>query len=221
MKNVRAFYEKTGACKYISHLDTNRVMIRAIGKSRLNIWRTEGFNQHAYITFALPLSLGFASTCESVDFRVLDDDEDLSAIPERLNACLPEGIRILSCREAVHKPADIESARYDIFIAPMTENEISFEELLNKLDAFFALPEIIVPKKTKKGMKDVDLKPYILACQKLSGERVHFSLTLPAGPTLNINPTLLINAFAQYTGVELHADITRVGIYTKEGKDFE
>ena len=81
MKNVRVFYRKDGACKYISHLDTNRVMLRAIGKSRLNIWRTEGFNQHAYITFALPLSLGFASECESMDFRILDDDEDLTRSP--------------------------------------------------------------------------------------------------------------------------------------------
>ena len=27
MKNVRVFFEKHGPCKYISHLDTNRVML--------------------------------------------------------------------------------------------------------------------------------------------------------------------------------------------------
>ena len=112
MKNVRVFYRKFGSCKYISHLDTNRVMLRAIGKSGLNIWRTEGFNQHAYITFALPLSLGFGSECESMDFRVLDDNEDLSAIPDRLNSCLPEGIRVFRCAESVHKPAAIDSAAW-------------------------------------------------------------------------------------------------------------
>lgn len=220
MKNVRVFYEKSGACRYISHLDTNRVMIRAIGKSRLNIWRTEGFNQHAYITFALPLSLGFGSTCESMDFRVLDDDEDLSAIPERLNACLPEGIRVYDCREAVHKPADIDSAKYEITVEPMNDGDISTKELKEKLDSFLQLPEIIVEKKTKKGMKNVDLKPYILAREVHGGEKVSLSLTLPAGATLNINPTLLMNALADHAGAELYADITRVGIYTKEGADF-
>ena len=220
MKSVRVFYEKNGACRYISHLDTNRVMIRAIGKSRLNIWRTEGFNQHAYITFALPLSLGFGSTCESMDFRVLDDEEDLSAIPDRLNACLPDGIRVISCHEAVHKPADIDSAKYEIALEPMNEGEISFEELKEKLNAFLQLPEIIVQKKTKKGMKDVDLKPYILDFTVRDVEKVGLSLMLPAGPTLNINPTLLMNALADFAGAELYADITRVGIYTKEGADF-
>ena len=142
MKNVRVFYRKFGSCKYISHLDTNRVMLRAIGKSGLNIWRTEGFNQHAYITFALPLSLGFGSECESMDFRVLDDNEDLSAIPERLNACLPEGIRVFRCAESVHKPAAIDSAKYAVRLEPMTEGEISFKELKEKLTAFVSLPEI-------------------------------------------------------------------------------
>lgn len=220
MKNVRVFYRKFGPCKYISHLDTNRVMIRAIGKSQLNIWRTEGFNQHAYITFALPLSLGFASECESMDFRVLDDDEDLSAIPERLNECLPEGIRVFRCAEAVHKPAAIDSAKYAVTLEPMNDCEISNIELYEKWEAFLQLPEINVEKKTKKGMKTVDLKPYILAYEARQGEKVCFDLTLPAGSTLNINPNLLIQAFSDSIGTELYADITRVGIYTKEGEDF-
>lgn len=220
MKNVRVFYRKDGPCKYISHLDSNRVMIRAIGKSRLNIWHTEGFHQHAYITFALPLSLGFASECESMDFRVLDDSEDLSAIPDRLNACLPEGIRVFRCAESVHKPAAIESAKYAVTLEPMNDGEISFEELSEKWNAFLSLPEIITQKKTKKGMKDVDLKPYILACEPLAGEKVRFALTLPAGASLNINPNLLLNAFSQHIGVELYAAVTRVGIYIKGGEDF-
>lgn len=220
MKNVRVFYRKFGSCKYISHLDTNRVMLRAIGKSRLNIWRTEGFNQHAYITFALPLSLGFASECESMDFRVLDDNEDLSAIPGRLNACLPDGIRVFRCAESVHKPADIDAAEYAVTLEPMNEGEFSLKELSEKLRAFLELPEIIVQKKTKKGMKDVDLKPYILAFEMHEGDTVSFDVTLPAGSTLNINPNLMIGAFADSIGVELYADITRVAITVKGGEDF-
>lgn len=220
MKNVRVFYRKFGPCKYISHLDTNRVMIRAIGKSRLNIWRTEGFNQHAYITFALPLSLGFASECESMDFRVLDDNEDLSAIPERLNGCLPDGIRVISCAESVHKPADIDSSAYDVILEPMNEGDISTKELKSELNDFLELPEIIVEKKTKKGKKDVDLKLYILAFDWRDGDKVRFTIKLPAGSTLNINPNLLFSAFADRIGTELYANITRTAIFTKDGEPF-
>ena len=249
MKNARIFFAKSGPCKYISHLDLNRVMLRAVSKSGVDVWRTEGFNQHAYITFALPLSLGYASTCESMDFRLNNDDEDMTAVPERLNACLPEGLRVLRCAEAVHKPAAIVSASYDISLEPMNEGEISTEELSAKLTEFLAQPEIIVPKKTKKGMKDVDLKGYILACDVIPSDQaplskgscrqgrlrdiqidradrrvtdeVRFTLTLPAGGELNINPSLFTGALAGYCGVELYADVTRSGIYMEGGEPFE
>lgn len=221
MKNVRIFFSKDGPAKYISHLDLNRVMLRAVGLSRVPVWRTEGFHEHTYITFALPLSLGYASTCESMDFRLTDDGADLSAVPALLNAHLPEGIRVLRCAEAVHKPADIVSASYDIRLEPMEDGQISNKELSDQLAAFLALPVIIVPKKTKKGMMDVDLKEYILACDADTADGVRLRLTLPAGGSLNINPSLFVTALSGYAGVELYADVTRTGIYMEKGEDFE
>lgn len=221
MKNARIFFKKSGPCKYISHLDLNRVMLRAVGRSGLDVWHTEGFNKHAYITFALPLSLGYASVCESMDFRLLNDDEDMDAVPAKLNPYLPEGLEVIRCAEAAMKPAAIASASYDIILEPMNDGEIFYEELSEKLDAFLNLPEIIVTKKTKKGSKDVDLKGYILAYQAIPDEKTRFILTLPAGGSLNINPSLLINALADSIGVELYADITRTGVYAEGGADFE
>ena len=221
MKNARVFFEKTGPARYISHLDLNRVMLRAIAKSGLNIWHTEGFHQHAYITFAQPLSLGFSSCCESMDFRLLNDDEDMAAVPARLNACLPDGLRVLRCAEAVHKPADIVFASYEILIEPMHDGEISPEELYSQLNDFLALPAIMADKKTKKGIKQVDLKQYLLAFSAQQGDPVRLSLTLPAGGSLNINPTLFITALSGTVGVELYADTARTGIYVQGGDSFE
>lgn len=221
MRNARVFFKKYGAGKYISHLDLNRVMLRAIGKSQLDIWRTEGFHQHAYITFALPLSLGYASECESMDFRLLDDNEDMSLIPERLNECLPQGLRVLRCADAVMKPDKIASATYDIVLEPMNDGEISNKELSGKLKEFIQLPEIPVEKKTKKGMKTIDLKGYILGCELPDSDSVRMILTLPAGASLNINPSLFVTALSDHIGVELYADVTRTGIFTQEGKSFE
>ena len=221
MKNARIFFEKNGPCKYISHLDLNRVMLRAVGKSRLDIWYTEGFNRHAYITFALPLSLGYASDCESMDFRLNDDGADMTEIPDRLNACLPDGLRVLRCIEAAHKPADIASASYDISLEGMNDGDISSEELYDKLNAFISQPAIIVEKKTKKGFKNVDLREYILACDIEAAEKPRLSLTLPAGGSLNINPSLFVSALSDFCGVGLYADIRRTGIFTEEGEPFE
>jgi radical SAM-linked protein len=196
-------------------------MLRAVGRSGIDVWHTEGFNRHVYITFALPLSLGYASTCESMDFRLLNDNEDMDAVPEKLNVYLPEGLIVTRCAEAVMKPAAIASASYDIILEPMNDGEISYKELSEKLGAFLNLPEIIVSKKTKKGSKDVDLKGYILSYEMIPDEKTRFTLTLPAGGSLNINPSLLINALAEYAGVELYADVTRTGVFAEGGGDFE
>lgn len=218
MRNVRIFFRKFAECRYISHLDLNRVMLRAVTKSRLDIWRTEGFNRHAYITFALPLSLGFSSECESMDFRLLDDEMDLSEIPARLNSCLPDGLRVVDCKEAKYKPADIDTALYEVLL---TSDDISISELYDALEELLESDEIAVEKKTKKGFKTVNLKEYVKAYALSSDEdTARLSVTLPAGSSVNINPSLLVTALEKKTGVEIFSDISRKEIYTKGGEPF-
>ena len=64
---VRVLFSKTGRARYISHLDLNRAMTRAMRRAEIPLWYTEGFNRHAYLTFAAPLSLGTESVCERMD----------------------------------------------------------------------------------------------------------------------------------------------------------
>ena len=44
MKNVRIWFEKKGAARYISHLDLTRNMARGLKLSGLPVWYTEGYN---------------------------------------------------------------------------------------------------------------------------------------------------------------------------------
>ena len=64
MKTVRVFFKKLGRMKFISHLDMTRFMSRLITKANIPVWYTEGFNQHLYMNFAVPLSLGFEGLYE-------------------------------------------------------------------------------------------------------------------------------------------------------------
>ena len=80
LKSVRLFYTKHGRMRFISHLDMTRFMARVIRRAELPVWYTEGFNPHLYMTFALPLSLGFESEYEAVDIRLLQDDYELSIL---------------------------------------------------------------------------------------------------------------------------------------------
>ena len=100
MKNIRIWFKKDGACRYISHLDLNRVMLRALHKSKIPIWHTEGFNPHPFATFPLPLSLGFRGVNECMDVKLEDEEFSFKEIIDRLNDCLPPGIRIFDVTEA-------------------------------------------------------------------------------------------------------------------------
>ena len=78
--------------KYISHLDVMRCMSRAVRRARLPLWYTEGFNPHPYMMFALPLSLGFSSQCESMDIRIEGEMTDAD-IAGRMRDVMPASLR--------------------------------------------------------------------------------------------------------------------------------
>ena len=59
-------------------------MLRAVHKAKIPLWYTEGYNPHAFVTFALPLSLGFRGNRESMDMKI-----DETKITERSKA--PDG----------------------------------------------------------------------------------------------------------------------------------
>lgn len=190
MTEMRLFYSKTGDMKFISHLDTNRLMARAIKKAGLPIWYTEGFNPHPYMTFSMPLSLGHESLCESFDIRLVEDI-DLENAVSALNSALPKGIRISKICPPKYKPSDITEAKYSIVFHNV---DSAFAE---KLDAFLKRESITAVKTGKKGkVTEIDLK------QKMRDWKVSFAenkavleLYLPSGTTENINPALLISAF--------------------------
>ena len=94
------FYQKKGRAKYISHLDINRLMQRVLKRAGLPVWYTEGFNPHIYLTFALPLSLGYESDFETMDFR-LTEEMNLQQVQQILNQNMPEGILVTRVAEPV------------------------------------------------------------------------------------------------------------------------
>lgn len=213
---VRATFEKCGRAKYISHLDLNSCMLRTFRRSRLPIWYTEGFNPHPYYSFALALSLGFESSCEILDFN-LNEDIPFDEIRDKLNAVMPEGMRIVKVAEQKQK------------ITAITEAEYSFSLVSDDIDGIYkdigrmlVLPEILIEKKTKKGLKMVDIKPdiNILSCEKCESS-VDIVMRLPAGTQTNLNPTLFIESLKKFSDIQFEAEkIRRTGIFCANNEIF-
>lgn len=198
MRNVRVFFKKYGRVKFASHLDMNRYMIRALRRSKLPIWYTEGFNPHPYITFALPLSLGFESDWEVMDMRIVDDTVTDETVVSALAAVLPEGLEVFAAADPIEKPGKIALASFEIFF------EGADGAFVDAMREFLARASITVEKKGKKGkISTVELAGRYrdLSLDLRDGGAV-LKFTLPAGGSDNVNPTLYLTA-AENAGVNL------------------
>lgn len=219
--DVRLFYSKTGSAKYISHLDTMRAFQRAFRRCRdLDFWYTEGFNPHLYLTFALPLSLGYESGAETVDFR-LASHVPYREVVEKLNAVLPAGFKAYKAAKPVMNAKVIRFADYNI---SFTADGIDPEAVLVEWYRCFTRESVTVKKITKRGAEDVDLKAgekIKLSKLKQFENRFCFKARLVSGVELNINPNLVLQAFKEFCEIEPQdVEIKRVAVYNGKMEEF-
>lgn len=203
--NIRVIFSKLDRAKYISHLDLNRTMQRALKRAGIPVWYTEGFNPHAYIMFPLALSLGVESKCEIMDIGITEEIS-FDEIKKRLNDVLPEGLKIYNVALQEKKHTEIAYSEYKISL----HSDYNGTELSEKFDNFLNHEKIEIEKKTKKkGISLIDIKPYInLISKNISGDTLIIELRLPAGTQTNINPSLVLDAFEDY--IKKHLEIMSI-----------
>lgn len=193
MDKLRLRFKKTGRAVYISHLDLMQTMQRAFSRAGYELKYSEGFNPHPQLSIALPLSVGTASLCEIMDFK-LKEEADISEIPARLTAALPEGIEVTDCYEPQRKAAELKYLK----VAGIFEyDERDAERMAEALRDFYSAGEIVISKKTKRGIGETDIKP---AIREIGFEAKDKTVELEAvisaqEPTLN--PELLAEALRQ------------------------
>lgn len=214
MRNIRIFFKKRDRAKYISHLDMTRLFQRAVRRSGITMWYTEGFHPHLYMTFALPLSLGIESDCESVDMKLVDEIS-FEGVKERLNLALPDGISVTEVKEPLMKANRITYSIYAVTF-------FGLSKMADKLSAFLSRDEILAVKKGKAGEKTVNIKQWVYDFSvSESGRDLNLSLKLASGNTNTLNPQLLLNAFSDSEKIDVSgAFILRERILCENDEEF-
>ena len=95
---VRIKFTKTGAMKFVGHLDTMRYFQKAIRRAELPVAFSGGYSPHMIMSFAAPLGVGTTSMGEYFDME-LTEKVPTAEIEDRLNAVMVEGITISSARQ--------------------------------------------------------------------------------------------------------------------------
>ncbi|MEA4921766.1 MAG: TIGR03936 family radical SAM-associated protein [Eubacteriaceae bacterium] len=199
---------KEGYMKYTSHLDMMRLFMRTFKRTGLDLQYSQGFNPHPKLGFAQPLSLGYTSIGELMDFDTKEDHEP-AEIMEKLNEIMPEGITVTECRRGKdgEKSAAARCTAAEYIIAVPIEGTINPK--VADTDDFLGQETITVKKKKKKSreFKDVDIKGMIRELSVyVADDKIFLSTTLDAGSGSNLSPELLLQGFMAWADLPLHRE---------------
>ena len=194
----RLLFTKIGRARYISHLDLMRTFQRAFARAKIPIRHTEGFNPHPFVSIALPLSVGYSSRCEILEFGLLDGTSH-EEVPDRLTAVMPEGIVVRQCYPAERK---LKELRYVNCIMTFEYPEGRPQETESALAALLNRESLVVKKKSNKakaGFTEVDVIPLIRSWHiECRGDAMAADLVTSA-QNPGLNPDLIRAAFcAEY-----------------------
>jgi len=139
MVKMRLRFSKDGNLRFIGHLDFLKVFQQALGRSKLPVAYSQGFNPLMLLSFALPLPLGMTSRHDYADLT-LEMEVPECEIISRLNAHAPGGLTITGVREfsGAGAAALVVAADY-VFPACLAEEAVQ---------TLLARESIIIPKTT-------------------------------------------------------------------------
>lgn len=221
---LRIKFRKYGPIRFIGHLDVMRFFQKANRRAELDVAYTGGFSPHQIMSFAAPLGVGLESRGEYVDIEVLSTDSSKEML-RRINENMVEGMETLSYKAL---PDDAGNA---MSLVAAADYEVRFREGYEPadLDVFFAgIPtfleqeEIVIVKKTKKGEREVDIRPQIYRMEARP-DHVIF-LQIATGSAANLKPDAVLRAYAESRGEalgEFALMVTRLEVYADKGTEEE
>ena len=215
---IRIKFAKYGTMKFIGHLDMMRYFQKAIRRAEIDIKYSEGFSPHQIMSFAAPLGVGLESMGEYLDIEV-NSMTTTEEMKDALNRTMVEGVEVVSVGilpdTVKNAMASVAAASYRIH---RKEGEFGMDNLAETVKAFYAQDTIPYTKETKKSVIELDLKEGIyeigteeiktdsaLTVEGSDGKAVKTALcmTVNASSSGNIKPTMVLEKFFEFAGVEL------------------
>jgi radical SAM family uncharacterized protein/radical SAM-linked protein len=163
VKKIRSRFIKVGEARFLGHLEMIDVFVRAARRAGIPMQFSEGFHPLPKISFTNPLPVGMESLAEFVDLD-LGHYMKAAEFQERLNRELPAGLRIIRCSEMALKgrplPTVFDADRFLVSLENLTRG-FAEEELTGKLQQTLEGGECIFIKENKKGLKKINVLPYL------------------------------------------------------------
>ena len=222
---IRIKFSKQGNMRFIGHLDIMRYFQKVMRRADINIRYSEGFSPHQIMSFAAPLGVGLTGSGEYLDIEVLSTDSSAEMV-SRMNATMAEGMQVISYKllpdDAVNAMSLVAACDYTVRLRDGYAEKlgVSNETFAAGLVSFIENGNLEIVKKTKKGEKLMDLKPYIY--EYAAKEDGAIFLKLSSGSATNIKPELVLEAYCKSLDKEFPAfgfAINREEVYADNGSE--
>jgi len=149
--NVRVNFSKGGILRYLSHLELMNTLLRAMRRAGIPLVYTKGFHPRPKVSFGHALPVGVEGLNEYFDMEIYNS-MDVSEIPERINATLPGGLRVIGTSVITNKDKGINNYffkyKYEITSGKlMAESNTSlFEDLFSNIDRFMQSSQYLISR---------------------------------------------------------------------------
>ena len=197
-------FGKKSRLRFISHLDLQRFLHMALNRTGLPIKYFEGFNPHPIMAFGSALALGWTSEYEILDVK-LSAPMGRKRCEDAMRAALPVDLPVLEVKLVDDKFPSVMAQVYasDYRIELSGEGA---EAILAKIPQFMAADEVLAMKKSKSGMKEINIRPLVLSLEVRDGG-VDARLMLTEKESLKAD--LLMKTLGEMAGAEADVRVHR------------
>lgn len=161
MQNIykyRLKLAKSKELRFISHLDWQNLILRIFRRMELKPVLSEGFNKMPKVSYSPALPIFIESDCELVNFQVYEPVKD--NFKEEFEKYSPSGLKLVSITiPDAGEPKSLENyiqwAEYLAEIKNLENDIYNFEKIRYIIEKCLSSDELLITKKTKKGIEKV------------------------------------------------------------------
>jgi len=158
MQNIykyRLKLAKSGELQFISHLDWQNLILKIFRRMELKPVLSEGFNKMPKVSYSPALPIFLESECELVNFQLQEPIKE--NFKEEFKKYSPSGLKLLSVSiPDASEPKSLENyiqwAQYEAELKDLKNSVYNFEKIRYIIEKCLSSDEILISKKTKKGI---------------------------------------------------------------------
>ena len=189
-------FGKQGRLRYVSHLDLQRFMQRALRRSDLPVAYSQGFNPHVVMAFSSALGTGVSSEGEILDVRLAEEVPEQRVL-DAMKSALPPEMPVYRVRLVPDQfPALMARVYCSDYVIRLSGPDAP--QIIGAVSGYLAESEVLAMRKSKSGMKEVNIRPMTLKLEV--GDDLSLNVRLMLTEQSTLKPDLLVSALAQRAG---------------------